>query len=73
MKGPAPAPEQAAPAKPAAGSDAILLGKTNTEGGEAKRNENIQFNQIDNNAAKEVAQRMGTSATIISEFKVERS
>ncbi len=73
LKSPVPAQEPTAPAKPAAGSDAILLGKTNAEGGEAKRNENVQFNQIDNNAAKEAAQRMGTSATIISEFKVERS
>jgi len=63
---PAPSPD---PPKP----EVILLGKTNTGGGEAKRNENIQFNQIDNNAAKELSQRMGTSATILSEFRIERS
>lgn len=50
-----------------------VVGKTNTESGEARRNENIQFSQIDNNAQKELNQRMGTSATIITEFKTERS
>jgi hypothetical protein len=50
-----------------------LLGKTNTESGEARRNENIQFNQIDNNAKKEISQRMGTTATLISEFRSERN
>jgi hypothetical protein len=71
---PAPAPS-AAPV--AAASDparpALTVGKTNTESGEARRNENIQFSQIDNNAEKELAQRMGTSATVITEMKSERS
>lgn len=71
FEGPAPAPAEVK--SPAGGSEANLLGKANAEGGEAKRNENVQFNQIDNNAARELAQRMGTSATIVSEFKIDRS
>lgn len=72
-------PAVAAPTLPPAGlpvekkTDLNLLGKTNTESGEARRNENIQFNQIDNNAQKELNTRMGTSATIVTEFRAERN
>lgn len=72
----APAPESGSGGVRAGGGgggEANLLGKANTEGGEAKRNENVQFNQIDNNAARELAQRMGTSATIVTEFRIDRS
>lgn len=48
-----------------------LLGRTNTAGGESRRNENIQFNLIDNNALKELNVRLGTTATI-TEFTPER-
>ncbi len=69
-----PASESPAPTPGPPGVAASnLLGKTNTESGEARRNENIQFNQIDNNAQKELNQRMGTSATVITEFKSERN
>ncbi|MBI1791766.1 MAG: hypothetical protein HYR60_29930 [Acidobacteria bacterium] len=50
-----------------------LLGKTDTQSGESRRNENIQFNPIDNNALKELNQRMGTTATIVQEFRPERA
>jgi hypothetical protein len=50
-----------------------LLGQTNTEGGESRRNENIQFNLIDNNALKELNIRLGTTATLIEEFKPNRN
>ena len=50
-----------------------LLGKTNTEGGESRRNENVQFNLIDNNALKELNIRLGTTATLIEEFKPNRN
>lgn len=50
-----------------------LLGRTNTASGESRRNENIQFNLIDNNALKELSQRMGTTATIFSEMVPERT
>lgn len=60
------------PEKPAAVEQAPgnlnLLGKTNTQSGESRRNENVQFNLIDNNAKKELSQRLGTSATLLSEI-----
>src|SRR5207247_593141 len=45
-----------------------LLGKTDTDAGESRRNENIQFNLVDNNALKELNVRLGTTATIVREF-----
>ena len=50
-----------------------LLGKTDTQGGESRRNENVQFNLIDNNALKELNIRLGTTATLIEEFKPNRN
>ncbi|MCY4187694.1 MAG: TonB-dependent receptor [Bryobacterales bacterium] len=49
-----------------------LLGETSSETGESRRNENVQFNLVDNNALKELNIRLGTTATIVSEFSVER-
>ena len=46
-----------------------LLGQTDTGAGESRRNENVQFNLVDNNALKELRVRLGTTATIIEEFK----
>lgn len=46
-----------------------LLGTTDTDAGESRRNENIQFNLIDNNALKELNLRLGTTATIVREFQ----
>ncbi|MCP5116318.1 MAG: hypothetical protein GY953_36275, partial [bacterium] len=46
-----------------------LLGVTDTDAGESRRNENIQFNLIDNNALKELNLRLGTTATIIRDFQ----
>lgn len=62
------------PAKPAAESKPTLnlLGQTNTLAGESRRNENIQFNLIDNNALKDLNLRMGTTATIVTEFSPSR-
>ena len=48
-----------------------LLGKTNTAAGESRRNENVHFNLVDNNALKELNVRLGTTATIL-EFRPER-
>ncbi len=45
-----------------------LLGRTNVAAGESRRNENIQFNPVDNNALKELNVRLGTTATIVQEF-----
>src|SRR5215469_7536561 len=49
-----------------------LLGVTDLAAGESRRNENIQFNLIDNNALKYLNIRLGTNATIITEFLPER-
>lgn len=53
--------------------DLNLLGKTDTTSGESRRNENVQFNLIDNNALKELKIRMGTTATIIDDFRVDQN
>ncbi len=45
-----------------------LLGKTDTASGESRRNENVQFNLVDNNALKELNSRIGTTATLVREF-----
>jgi hypothetical protein len=50
-----------------------LLGKTDANSGESRRNENIQFNLVDNNALKELNVRLGTTATIIQEFRTSNS
>lgn len=45
-----------------------LLGEVDTEGGESRRNENVQLTLVDNNVQKEINIRMGTTATIVREF-----
>ena len=45
-----------------------MLGKTDTSSGESRRNENVQFNLVDNNALKELSIRLGTTATLVREF-----
>src|SRR6185436_19748986 len=50
-----------------------LLGKVDTASGESRRNENVQFNLIDNNALKELNIRLGTNATIVQEFLPDRN
>src|SRR5262245_60949797 len=42
-----------------------LLGKTDTAAGESRRNENIQFNLVNNNALEDLNVRLGTTATIV--------
>ena len=49
-----------------------LLGETDSDKGEGRRNENVQFNLVDNNALKELNIRLGTTATLVTEFAVER-
>lgn len=50
-----------------------LLGTADTESGESRRNENVQFNLVDNGALKELNVRLGTTATLIREFQPDRS
>lgn len=49
-----------------------LLGVADTEAGESRRNENIQFNLVDNNALKELNIRLGVSATLVTEPRADR-
>ncbi|MBK7930715.1 MAG: TonB-dependent receptor [Bryobacterales bacterium] len=65
-----PAPESTPPPQR---TDLNLLGKTNAQNGESRRNENVQFNLIDNNALKELNTRTGTTATLFPEFRSDRS
>jgi hypothetical protein len=64
-----PAPDQPAERR----TDINLLAKTDTASGESRRNENVQFNLIDNNALKELNIRLGTTATLIDDAKADRS
>ena len=50
-----------------------LLGQTNTARGEARRNENVQVNLVDQNAQRDANQRIGATATIVEEFRTERN
>lgn len=65
--------EAPADAAVAARTSLNLLGQTNTEKGESRRNENVQITLIDNNATRELNSRVGTSATIIQEFQADRN
>lgn len=47
---------------------ANLLGRVNSQAGEARRNENVFITAIDNNAQKESNVRVGMTATAITEF-----
>lgn len=63
-----------APEPPAASSGNLnLLGKADTESGESKRNENVQFNLVDNNALKESNLRLGTRATLHPKFEAPKN
>ncbi len=64
-----PNPEQPADRR----TDLNLLNKTDTASGESRRNENVQFNLIDNNALKELNIRLGTTATLIDDVKADRN
>ncbi|MCX6623363.1 MAG: TonB-dependent receptor, partial [Acidobacteria bacterium] len=50
-----------------------LVGKVDTGAGESRRNENLQFNLIDNNALKELNVRLGATATLVEYYRPERS
>ena len=48
-----------------------LLGSTDSASGESRRNENVQFNLIDNNALKELNIRLG-NAELLKSPQIER-
>ena len=66
----APKPEAAPqPARP----QLNLLGQTDTQSGESRRNENVQFNLIDSNTIRELNTRLGATATVVETFQADRS
>ena len=50
-----------------------LLGQVDSAKGEARRNENVQIDLIDNNVLKELNQRIGVTATIVPMFPANQS
>jgi len=70
-----PAAKEQPPAEPVTQTRTSLnlLGQTDAASGESRRNENIQFNLIDNNAMKELNTRLGVTATFISVFEPNRN
>jgi hypothetical protein len=64
-----PQPEQSTQSK---ATELNLLGATDSAAGESRRNENVQFNLIDNNALKYLNIRLGTNATIFTELRPDR-
>ncbi len=68
------APSANAPASGAAAqrTSLNLLGQEDTKSGEGRRNENVQFNLVDTNAAQELQQRLGVTATIVTDFEADR-
>lgn len=71
------APKEQVPAEPTntnpTRTQLNLLGQTDASSGESRRNENIQFNLIDNNALKELNTRLGVTATFVSVFEANRN
>ena len=67
------AASQEAPPESQSRTQLNLLGQTDSKSGESRRNENVQFNLIDNNALKELNVRIGTTATLVQEFSPERN
>jgi hypothetical protein len=65
----APKPPPPEPPVQARRTELNLLGGTDSSAGESRRNENVQFNLIDNNALKFLKIRLGTSASIVTEFR----
>ena len=49
-----------------------LLGQEDTRSGEARRNENVQFNLVDTNTLQELNIRLGATATIVTDFQPDR-
>ena len=49
-----------------------LLGQEDTSSGEARRNENVQFNLVDTNTLQELNIRLGATATIVTDFQPGR-
>ena len=66
-----PQPKEPAAEEKKPDTSAVVLGKTNTTSGEARRNENIFINAVDNNIQKDINIRNGVTATINSEMTAD--
>jgi hypothetical protein len=64
--------DSASDTNPPARTETNLLGQADTSKGEGRRNENVQITLVDTNFARELNVRVGTTATIIEEFRSER-
>ncbi|MCC6540221.1 MAG: hypothetical protein IT162_21920 [Bryobacterales bacterium] len=74
----APAPAAEAETTPASAdsgrrAELNLLGQTNSDAGESRRNENVQFTLVDNNSQRELNIRLGLTATTVTEFEADRN
>ena len=49
-----------------------LLGEVDSSSGESRRNENVRITLTDNNVLKDLNIRMGTTATVFSEFEADK-
>ena len=72
--------EEADPNAPAAVSEVSadrtelnLLGEVDSERGEGRRNENLGLTLIDNNVLRDLNERLGTTATLVRDSKIEQS
>ena len=76
-KTPSPRFEAQTPAEAAEDSAARtelnLLGVVDSKSGEGRRNENVNISLIDNNVLIELNTRMGTSTTIVRDFKIDQT
>ena len=50
-----------------------LVGQTDTQSGENRRNDNVQLTPLDNSVLKDLNQRIGTTATLVRDFTADRS
>ena len=70
---PAGSPIETTEAASAERTSLNLLGEVDTSAGEGRRNENVRITLIDNYVLREINVRMGTTATIVKEFQVDRN
>ncbi len=69
-----PATEPTVPSEDDAGRTELnLLGEVDSSEGEGRRNENVRITLIDNNVLSEMTTRMGTTATVPLDLKIENS
>ena len=74
-----PTAQEAAPADESSEAPAVertdlnLLGEVDAASGEARRNENVQIDLIDNNVLKEMNKRVGVTATVVETFTPDRT